>query len=460
MPARARTRRSRDGGSGAEVVPEVVVAGRAPIAGRLTQVEIGVDGTGRIVRIARNVRGGERLDYGDLVLLPSATDLHVHFREPTQGERFEDLARGTEQAALGGVGLVGDMPNTDPPMDSADRLEEKARRSRGRLAVDVLLYGAAQPGGRIAEMSAYAGAFKLYLSPTTAVGEVPEPGEIRPVLEAVARTGLALSVHAEDPSRFRTTDPEPSSLAEWDLARPIEAEARGIDRLLPSPPALRLHIAHVTDAAQVARLREQGLSFEATPHHLLLSTLAGPDARWKVNPPLRPEAARSALWEEFAAGRVPILASDHAPHPAPEKEGPFARAPSGVPGVATMLPLMLEQARTGRIPLTTLLAAACDRPARWFGVPMGRIAVGHRADLLVVDFRRHREIRARDLAASVGWSPFEGRGAVFPQHHLRAGVPIVDEGEYVGGRSGEIVRPEYAPTIGQTNGPRRYPEPG
>jgi dihydroorotase len=98
--------------------------------------------------------------------------------------------------------------------------------------------------------------------------------------------------------------------------------------------------------------------------------------------------------------------------------------------------------------LGTLLAAACDRPARWLGVPLGRIAVGHRADLLVVDFRKRTELRGRDLHAAVGWTPFEGRSAVFPQHHLRAGVPIVDDGEYVGTSSGRVVRPEYAPGAG------------
>ncbi len=424
-------------------MPDVVVAGRAYYGGKLQAVEIGIDSEGRIARIARTVSGGERRDYGDLVLLPAATDLHVHFREPGRGEAVETFPGGTLQAALGGVALVGDMPNNDPPIDSLERLREKSARARGRIAVDVLLYASAQPGAPIDDLATEAGAFKLYLSPTTDIGDAPGRAEIRPILESVARTGLPLSVHAEDPTLFRPDAP-PTSLDAWDLARPIEAERRGVEELLPAPTSLRLHVAHVTEPTIAARLRAGGHSFEATPHHLLLSTRSGRDARWKVNPPLRPDAVRVALWDEFRAGRVPCLASDHAPHSASSKELPFPRAPSGVPGVETMLPLLLEEVRRGTLELPVLLAAACDRPARWLGVPLGRIAVGHRADLLVVDFRDRRPLRGEDLHASVGWTPFEGRTAVFPRHHLRAGSPIVEDGEFVGAHAGEIVRPEYA----------------
>ena len=311
------------------------------------------------------------------------------------------------------MALVADMPNNDPPMDSPDRLLDKANRARGRLAVDLLLYASAQPGAPIPALASVAGAFKLYLSPTTAVDRAPTPSELRPLLESVARTGLALAVHAEDPSLFEESPP-PTNLGEWSSARPIGAERRGVDLLLPAPPSLRLHVAHVTDPLTAARLRSEGHCFEATPHHLLLAATADADPQRKVNPPLRSERVRAGLWEEFAAGRIPCLASDHAPHPSSAKQLRFSKAPSGVPGVETMLPLLLECARRGQVELATLLAAACDRPARWLGVPRGRISVGHRADLLVVDFRRRTELHGRDLHAAVGWTPFEGRDGRLP----------------------------------------------
>jgi dihydroorotase len=116
-----------------------------------------------------------------------------------------------------------------------------------------------------------------------------------------------------------------------------------------------------------------------------------------------------------------------------------------MPNVETMLPLLLARVRTGELPLPVLLAAACDRPARWIGQPRGRIAIGHRADLIVVDFRDRRTIAARDLHAPCGWTAFEGWDGIFPREHYRRGERIVEGGEYVGGPTGTIVRPEFAP---------------
>lgn len=444
MAVRRGTRRAE---STARRAPDIdqVVTGRAWVGGRVQPVEIGIGADGRIVAMGRTLRGGPRRDYGDQILLPAATDLHVHFREPSP-DAVEDLSSGSAQAALGGVALVADMPNTEPPMDSVERLESKAAGAQGRLAVDLAIYALARPGLPIDRLARSAASFKLFESPTTAVPEAPTADAIGPLLQAVARTGLPLTVHAEDPGLFRNLD-SAASLEEWSAARPLEAERRGVERLLPAPPALRLHVAHVTSAPVAERLRAEGHSFEVTPQHLLLSTRGRGDARWKVNPPLRAEPIRQDLWEAFARGQVPIVASDHAPHSAEAKSLPFAKAPSGVPGVATLLPLLLEEVRSGRLELATLLAAACDRPARWLGAPIGRLSVGHRADLIVVDFRERTPLEGRRIRPGVGWTPFEGRSAVFPRVHLRAGVPIVEDGEFLHVREGTVHRPEFAPDV-------------
>ncbi len=120
-------------------------------------------------------------------------------------------------------------------------------------------------------------------------------------------------------------------------------------------------------------------------------------------------------------------------------------APSGVPGLETTVPLLLAKVGAAAVPLDLLQRTACDRPARVFGQPEGRLAVGHRANVLVVDFRRKHRIAARHLHAACGWSPFEGAEAVFPVEHWRDGARIVDAGEYVGSASGRVVRPEFAP---------------
>jgi len=438
------TRRSARDGGRRPVAAERVLAGRAWLGGRLQPIEVGVDADGRISALGRNVPGGRRHDVGDAVILPAATDPHVHLREPGGDPEVESIASGTLAAALGGVGLVGEMPNTEPAVTSVDRLEEKAERVRRRAAVDVLLYALPREVRAVAPLARRAGGFKIYLSPTTGIGEPPAEDRLRELLEAVARVDLPLVVHAEDPRGFVPAPPALTPIS-WDAARPATAEQAAVRTLLPGPARLRLHVAHATSSSTVAAVRDAGVSCEASPHHLLLSTALGRDARFKVNPPLRDEATRAALWKEYAEGRLPIVASDHAPHSAESKARPFPDAPSGVPGVETGVPLLLAMVARAELSLEVFLRTACDRPARLLGQPVGRLAVGHYANLLVVDFRRRRPVRADRLHTRCGWSPFEGFDAVFPREHWRHGERIVDGEEYVGRPDGTVVRPEYAP---------------
>jgi dihydroorotase len=454
MPARARSRPTRDGPTVPPDAAEWVLAGRGFYQGRLQPLEVGISSEGWIVAVGRNLRAPRRHDVGDRLILPTATDLHVHFRSPVPTkESIESWGTGTVQAALGGVGLVGEMPNSVPPVTSAEALRERRAAGHGRLAVDMLLYGAVTTRRRVAALGRLCGAFKLYIAPTTGIEPEAEPEPLEGLLEAVAETGLPLTVHAEDPSRFHTPA-QLRSTVDWNEARPPEAELEAVRRLLQAaPPNLRLHVAHVTCTAPAELLAARGHSYEATPQHLLLAARSSAGSLFKVNPPLRPEPLREALWTRFAAGGVPILASDHAPHALELKDRPFPLAPSGMPGVATMLPLLLERSRKGSLPLEHVVRAACDRPARWLGQPLGRIAVGHRADLLVVDPKRRRVIRAEQLPAPCGWSAFEGWEALFPQEHYRLGELLVEDGEYVGRPHGQFVRPEYARTGGSAPAP-------
>jgi dihydroorotase len=425
-----------------------VVAGRAWVRGRLQPLEVGIGPDGRIVAIGRDLTGARRHEVGDAVLLPSATDLHVHFRDPGGPDAAENFASGTLQAALGGVGLVADMPNTVPLVDRLSRLESKAARARGRLAVDTALLASAQRSARVPGLSGAAAGFKLYLSPTTGIDEVPTAVELGEILGQVEASRLTLTVHAEAPELFRTPETL-ASLAGWDASRPPESEVTAIDRLLrASPPGLRLNVAHVTTVDGARRVEEAGHAAEATAHHLLLAAGRSANARLKVNPPLRTEAVRAALWERFREGGIPFLASDHAPHSLEEKARSLDLAPSGMPGVETTLPLMLERVRSAELALSTLQAAACDRPARWLARPQGRLAVGHEANFLVVDFRARRKLEARSLHAPCGWTAFEGHTAIFPREHYLRGERIVQDGEFVGRSSGRLVRPEYENRVG------------
>lgn len=421
-----------------------MLAGRALQRGVLRPLEVGLDDSGTIVALGRNLRGGRRHDVGEAVLLPAAVDLHVHFRSPDQPVGGESWARGTVQAALGGVGAAAEMPNGEPPVTTSDRLEERQSRGRGRLAIDLLLYGALHRVDTVPRLARRAGAFKLYLSPTVGLDPPSDRGTIAQLLAAASQTGLAVTVHAEDPALFRSPE-RAGDPVDWDGARPLSSEAAAVEEVLAgAPPALRLHFAHVSGPKVAARIGAAGHSFECTPHHLLLAARRNGGAWEKVNPPLRDETTRAGLLDQFVRGEVPCLASDHAPHDLAEKERPFGVAPSGMPGVGTALPLFLERARAGELPLSVLVAAAADRPARWLGLPMGRLAVGHRPGVLVVDFRRRERFRATRWPESCGWSPFEGREMIFPLEHWKGAERIVEGGEYTGRPIGTFLRPEYA----------------
>jgi len=406
-------------------------------------MEVGIGDNGRSLAVGKNLSGGERHDVGDAVLIPSAVDCHSHFRDPGGSDAVENFETGTRQSALGGIGAAVDMPNTQPPTTTTDRLESKAERTHGRLAVDVLLYAALTVPERVAPLARVAAGFKLYMSPTTDI-DPPRLERLPSLLAAAAATRLPVAVHAEDPRFFREHT-QLEGTEGWNALRPPQAEMEAYERLHPIPGGLRLHIAHVTLPAFASRIFQEGESFEVTPQHLLLSAGRGADARWKVNPPLREPPASSELWEMFQRGLVPILASDHAPQSAEAKARPFLEAPSGMPGAETMLPLFLARVRDAGLDLPVLLRAAADRPARLLGLPQGRIAVGHRANLLVVDFRRRTEIRAHDLHAPCGWTAFEGWPAIFPREHYIDGRLIVKDGEYVGTHEGRVLRPEFAP---------------
>jgi len=444
------TRRRKAGGdprSPAHIA--LVLAGRAFVRGRLQPVEIAINDLGRIESIGKIRNGDLRHDVGDAVILPSATDLHVHFREPGGPTGAETIATGTVGAALGGVGLVGDMPNTRPPVTDVESWQEKANLVAGRASVDLLLYAAPTNPQALPALARRAGGFKVYLAPTTGVETPPTAGELPQLWRSLANLQLPVSVHAEDPALFGT-EGHPTTPVEWNALRPVAAEDAALARVTSAPKSLRLHAAHVTTVSGVARLRSAGLSFEATPHHLLLSDRSGVDPRFKVNPPLRTEPERRDLWQAFCRGEIPIVASDHAPHPLDAKELPFDRAPSGVPGVETMLPLLLARVRSGELDLATLVSAACDRPARWLGQSHGRIAVGHRANLIVVDFKLRTKVEGKRLHSPCGWTPFEGWEGIRPREHYRDGERIVEDGEFIGRPTGKVVRPEYA--LGESGG--------
>jgi dihydroorotase len=403
---------------------------------------------GRIVKIAKQLSAGYTLDFGHYLVLPGAVDTHVHFRDPGLTHK-EDIKSGSTAAVFGGVTSALDMPNTDPPARTYNGLKAKWEGLRDRSLVDLGLFCEASPTTDFERARLLAIGFKAFLAPTTGGLGFKSLDSAKPVMEAALATGRPVSVHAEDPALFGRGERD-ETLAAHALARPPSAEANAITWLATQFDTTAVNIAHLSSAEGLKAAETSGFkgTLEASPHHALLDTdltgLAAP-AFAKTNPPVRSKADRTAIMAGLRGGRISILASDHAPHTAEEKTAPFAKAPSGVPGVETLLPLMMALAFNRQIDMQRVVDSCCRLPAERYGLMKGKIAEGYDADFAVFDPRDIKRIRPEALHSKCGWTPFGGMFAVFPVAVFLRGDEIMGEGQIRPARPpGQLLKPPGA----------------
>ncbi len=413
----------------------LVLEGRVFYRDRLETLQIGIE-NGKIAAIRKVLEGEEREDHGDALILPGCVDMHVHFRDPGFPEK-EDFPSGTTSAALGGVTTVVDMPNTNPPIVSRMNLEAKIAALRGRATVDYGLYAAPRSGSAVGGLRG-ALAFKVYMAESTGSLQV-DPDAAADVLAEAAEANRPVVAHAEDGALFRKSPA--TSLADHAAVRPKEAEVQAIRTLAKIRGSARTHVAHVTCVEALDAVPER-VTKEVTLHHLLLDFSRPLKSLGKVNPPLRSPEDRARLWEAFVQGRFDVVASDHAPHTQDEKEeGPFADAPSGLPGVATTFPILLRLVKSEQLTLERLTSMMARRPAELLGLEKGVIRVGRDADLVVVDPRDIRRVTAKRCRYKCGWTPFEGFDACFPRTVYVRGEKVVEDGEPVSEGAGRYLAP-------------------
>ena len=416
------------------------------------QRDIGIR-NGRIAALGAlpSEAGGEVIDCTGLHILPGVIDTQVHFREPGL-EQKEDLETGSRAAVLGGVTAVFEMPNTRPTTTSADALADKVRRARHRMFCDFAFYvGATHDNvNDIPELERLEGSAGIKVFVGSSTGDLLVEDE--PTLDRIVATiRRRAAFHAEDEARLRERaglrrPGDPSSHPEWrDEIAALTATQRIVR--LAEKHGRRIHVLHVSTAEEVAFLAEhkEWASVEVTPHHL---TLVAPDCYQRLgtyaqmNPPVRDEHHRSALWSALSSGIVDVLGSDHAPHTRDEKEHPYPQSHSGMTGVQTLVPIMLDHVNAGRLSLERFVDLTSHGPQRLFGIRnKGRIAVGYDADLTIVDLKRQQTIENSMIASRCGWTPYDGVTVTgWPIGTFVRGHRVMWEGEVIGTGQGEPIR--------------------
>lgn len=415
---------------------DVVVEGNCYVSGRLERCCIGIE-DGRIARIAKSIDGDRVYSFDGKLVLPAATDAHVHFREPGMTHK-EDFGTGSLAALHGGVTCVLDMPNSSPPTTSLLAVREKKRLASTKSLVDFGLFAGVQPGVNIDELANRVVGFKIYMAGTTGGLLVPSLGAVKHEIAAVSASGKVLAVHAEDES-LRKKEFE-RNLDDHLRNRPNECETSAIRKIKEAAKGCRLHICHVSAKESLPLVANaENLTSEVTPHHLLLDRSSKLGTLAKVNPPLRRREDRQALFQALKEGAFDIIASDHAPHTLDEKHEDFEYAPSGMPGVETMVPLLMHLVREKHLSLKDVVRRVCERPAEIHGIRKGRIEEGYDADLMVFDLSAGSEIKADRLYSKCGWSAYEGMSALFPKAVFLRGEIMMEDGSQIGERMGRDV---------------------
>lgn len=414
---------------------------------------------GRIVFVGdlSQASAGETVDATGLTVLPGVIDTQVHFREPGL-EWKEDLESGSRAAALGGVTSVFEMPNTEPNTTDPETLADKLERARDRMWTDHAFYIGGTHGNAkyLAELERLPGCcgVKVFMGASTGTLLVADDDGVREVLRHVKRRA---TFHSEDEYRLVERRPlaRPGDWTSHPEVRDAESAIRSTRRLvaLAREVGARIHVLHVSTAEEVRFLADHKdvATAEVTPQHL---TLDGDEAYARLkgyaqmNPPIRNAAHIAGLWTGIEQGVFDVLGSDHAPHTIEEKAKPYPASPSGMPGVQTLVPVMLTHVAEGRLSLDRFIDLTSHGANRIFGIAgKGRMAEGYDADLTIVDLKAKHVIRHADMASRCGWTPFDGFEATGKaMATIVRGRVVMKDGELVGSAHGRPVR--FQETLG------------
>ncbi|MCC5976792.1 MAG: dihydroorotase [Salinarimonas sp.] len=392
------------------------------------------------------------IDCTGLHILPGVIDSQVHFREPGL-EHKEDLETGARAAVMGGVTSVFEMPNTNPQTTTPEALADKIARATNRMHCDFAFWvgGTHENAKDIPELERLPGAagIKVFMGSSTGSLLVEDDGGVTEILK---RTRRRSAFHSEDEEMLRERKPlrvpgDPRSHPVW---RSPEVALKCTERLvrIAHDTGAKIHVLHISTKEEMDFLvdHKDVATVEVTPNHI---TLTAPEAYERLgalaqmNPPVRDEAHREGIWRGLAQGIVDVLGSDHAPHTLEEKQNAtYPDTPSGMTGVQTLVPVMLDHVNKGRLSLARFVDLTSAGPQRIFGIARkGRIAAGYDADFTIVDLKKQMTITNDWIASKCGWTPYDGVSVTgWPVGTLVRGNVVMWEGELTTPGAGAPVR--------------------
>lgn len=374
---------------------------------------------GRIIALGAlgAMRAVKIVECRNLHVLPGVIDSQVHFREPGL-EHKEDLETGSRAAVMGGVTAVFEMPNTKPTTTSSATLADKVQRARDRMFCDFAFYvgGTRENVMEVSILERLEGAagIKVFIGSSTGDLLIEDDKGLESIISSLSRRA---AFHSEDEMRLRERVKhqiagDASSHPVW---RDVEAARLCTERLLriAKKHGKRVHVLHISTADELPLLAAHRdiATVEVTPHHLTLSAddYARLGTKLQMNPPVRTKEHRDALWQAIASGLVDVLGSDHAPHTLEEKSKTYPQSPSGMTGVQTLVPVMLDHVNKGRLTLERFVDLTSHGPQRVFGIAnKGRIAAGYDADFTIVDLKRTETFTDKWIESRCGWTPYAG----------------------------------------------------
>jgi len=420
----------------------IIKNGSCYIDGKLTKTDIGLSG-GKIKKIGKiELNSSKVYDATDKIVLPGIIDTQVHFREPGSTDA-EDLESGSRAAVLGGVTSLFEMPNTNPPTANLIEFEKKLKAAKNRMHSNYAFYFGATPYNtdQLADLKNVEGCcgVKLFAGSSTGNLLVDKEADIEKVISSSNRI---VSIHSEDEDIIKLRKKfikkgDVHSHPEW---RNVECAMSSTRRVVKIAEKYnkKIHVLHVTtkDEVDFLAMHKKNVTFETTPQHL---TLYAPDCYDKLgtyaqmNPPLRTKEHYDRLWVAIKNNIVDVLGSDHAPHLKENKDKEYPDTPSGMPGVQTIFPVMLDHVNNEKLSLEQLVSLMCENPCRIFGIKnKGYIIEGFDADLTIADMNKEVVIKDEMIASKCGWTPFNNyKVKGFPVSTIVNGNLVMSEGKIV-----------------------------